>query len=173
MSNDYTPRKEEDEAFALPPVPYWLMRYDTEAVEGYGAECAEAARAPLIARIAELEAEVIITAAALAQTNTECKRLRAEVEAKAGEVEALRAALSQCAAAVGARAAPDCSVEFLACVPREVELVVEKLRADAERYRWLRDSEDLDTIAEVFEFTPATGWDAAIDAARKGEGSEG
>jgi hypothetical protein len=40
----------------------------------------------------------------------------------------LRQALSECATAVGAGAAPDCSVEFLRQVPREVELVVARLR---------------------------------------------
>lgn len=40
----------------------------------------------------------------------------------------LRQALSECAKAVGAGAAPDCSVEFLREVPREVGLVVAKLR---------------------------------------------
>ena len=51
--SDYTPRKEEekDEAFALPPVPYWMMRYDTEAVEDYGHAC----RAPLLAQIKRME----------------------------------------------------------------------------------------------------------------------
>jgi hypothetical protein len=40
----------------------------------------------------------------------------------------LREALSECAKAVGAGASPDCSVEFLREVPREVELFVAKLR---------------------------------------------
>lgn len=40
----------------------------------------------------------------------------------------LRTALSECATAVGAGASPDCSIEFLRDVPREVELFVSKLR---------------------------------------------
>jgi hypothetical protein len=40
----------------------------------------------------------------------------------------LREALSECATAVGAGVSPDCSVDFLREVPREVELVVAKLR---------------------------------------------
>jgi hypothetical protein len=54
----------------------------------------------------------------------------------------LREALSECATAVGAGVSPDCSVEFLREVPREVELVVAKLRErvaqleiDVEYYR--------------------------------------
>ena len=63
MSNEYTPRK-EDEAFALPPVPSHPFRksfgddwseMEYAAVEKYGHACAEAARAPLLGRIAELE----------------------------------------------------------------------------------------------------------------------
>jgi predicted RNase H-like nuclease (RuvC/YqgF family) len=40
----------------------------------------------------------------------------------------LREALSECATAVGGAVSPNCSVEFLREVPREVELVVAKLR---------------------------------------------
>jgi hypothetical protein len=97
----------------------------------------------------------------------------------AAEVEKLRAALSQCATAVGASAAPDCSVEFLACVPREVELVVEKYRADAERLNWLAAEFACNPhtgLGDVWYLPPRNlvGRDvrAAIDAARKGEGSE-
>jgi chromosome segregation ATPase len=56
----------------------------------------------------------------------------------------LREALSDCATAVGAGVSPDCSVEFLRKVPREVELVVAKLRervAELERERDKLDSE--------------------------------
>ena len=64
MSNDYTPRK-EDEAFALPPVPdhpescvsdYWSP-YELSAISAYG----HAVAAPLLARIAELENQLGIT----------------------------------------------------------------------------------------------------------------
>lgn len=51
-------------------------------------------------------------------------------KAVADDRDALRSALSQCAVVVGASASTDCSVEFLACVPREVELVVGKLRTE-------------------------------------------
>jgi hypothetical protein len=63
--------------------------------------------------------------------------LRAEVENYGAQCFAacaehvagpLREALSECATAVGAGVSPDCSVEFLRKVPREVELVVAKLR---------------------------------------------
>ena len=42
----------------------------------------------------------------------------------------------------------------------------EALRADAERYRWLRDSDDLDAVDDVFSHTPGNQWNAAIDSAR-------
>jgi hypothetical protein len=92
------------------------------------------------------------------------------------EAEALRSALSQCATAIGASAAPECSVEFLACVPREVELVMAKLRVDAERWREVRRGQTLSVVDWVGVHLRAESADTAVDAAiaaRKGEGSEG
>jgi hypothetical protein len=81
----------------------------------------------------------------------------------------LRQALSECATAVGAGAAPDCSVEFLRQVPREVELVVARLRervAELERlvelYRvqwvereWMKHPQTIEAKAQ---------WDAVASA---------
>ena len=49
---------------------------------------------------------------------------------------------------------------------------VEQLRVDAERYRWLRDVEegsDAWNAASYIIECPTNEWDAAIDAARKGD----
>ena len=43
-----------------------------------------------------------------------------------------------------------------------------KLRADAERYRWLRDGEDVDASLFVLEASTEE-WDALIDAAMEDE----
>ena len=154
-----------------------------------------------LARIAELEATLSGKEAAWAFLNRSIGRLRAEVEAKAGEVEALRAVLTECAddleAEVNARASGDLPRR----IERDLEPVrkarallaqpagewvnplaaeVEALRADAERYRWIKAQGH----KGPFYFSK-TGQvdrdelDAAIDAARKGasqeadEGAEG
>lgn len=77
MSNDYTPRK-KDEAFALPPVPPWVGRkVSLNDLIHYR----HAVAAPLIARIAELEADLRISRDASKCLEADRARLRAEVEA--------------------------------------------------------------------------------------------
>ncbi|DAZ90897.1 TPA_asm: hypothetical protein Cy-LDV1_g23 [Cyanophage Cy-LDV1] len=168
MSNDYT----------LPPVPAhpdwqvdqcnWLER-ERDAIASYG----HAVAAPLLARIAELE---IQNTGLLDQHARDSKELRALCEQRdeyivtSRRLQADKRALLQ----GGQEQASE-----IARLRAEVEALKSALaaeQADAERYRWLRDSEDVDTIDEIFSFTPATGWDKSIDAAiaaRKGEGSEG
>jgi predicted RNase H-like HicB family nuclease len=59
MSNDHTPRK-EDEAFAFPPVPGCLAFKETEhrLITNYGQACAEHVRAPLVEENARLKEQV-------------------------------------------------------------------------------------------------------------------
>lgn len=63
MSNDYTPRKEEGEAFALPPLPksyihMGLHVWNERNLRDYGHACAEAARAPLAEENARLKEQI-------------------------------------------------------------------------------------------------------------------
>lgn len=169
MSADYT----------LPPLPLPGYAAFAPQVQAYGHSCAEHVMAPLLARIAELETRTRAQSLSLRAAESRITYLRSELAAKDGEVEKLRSALSQCATAVGASACADCSVEFLACVPREVELVVEKFRADAERLEWLSlkwGGLRGDYAAWVLR-RGGTGdlsdIRSFVDAARKGEGSEG
>jgi hypothetical protein len=50
------------------------------------------------------------------------------------EIDTLRRAVAACGTAVGAAVAPECSTEFLAHVPGEVELVMKRKTAMAERH---------------------------------------
>lgn len=53
---------------------------------------------------------------------------------------------------------------------RELEAERDALRADAERYRWLRDRHEYNIAAsEIVQEVSGEGWDAAIDRAL-GEG---
>jgi hypothetical protein len=104
MSNDYTPRK-EDEAFSLPPVPYLLgllAEGQRERIESYGHACAEAARAPLAEENARLQSKISELSAdltalvmngeggrlALAQEN---RRLLARIAELGKELEVVKA----------------------------------------------------------------------------------
>jgi hypothetical protein len=139
MSNDYTPRK-EDEAFALPPVPAGLsVPIGCERVaREYGERCAEAARAPLLARIAELE------------------QYEDMVILRCGELETFD--------------------EYRVAMQRDDSEILRaeaKARADAERYRWLRDNQSRLRTRDVLARHMRREWDAAIDAeiaAQRGEG---
>lgn len=106
------------------------------------------------------------------------------LERLAAENAELRKALSDCATAVGANAPQTCSAEFLCEVPREVMLVVNGLRMDALRYRWLRGSPDRRahmpcvyrmSQLKPWELVPVGGstMDKAIDAAMaEGKGDD-
>lgn len=56
-----------------------------------------------------------------------------------GHIDALRKALRDCAAAVGATVGEECSHQFHCLVAEEVKLVVEKLKAEVERLRTYHD----------------------------------
>lgn len=146
----------------------------------------------------------------LQKEHDEIDRLRAEVEAKAGKIQSLRDSLAECAddleTEVNARASgevprrierdlePVRKARALLAQPAgswvnplaaEVEALTEagaSLRADAERYQYLRDQcRNTDPDRMYFSVSRNIGhdWecvdklDDAIDAARKGEGSEG
>lgn len=49
----------------------------------------------------------------------------------------------------------------------ELEAQLEELAKDAERYRWLRDTQDGSALASVLRDSMRYMWDAAIDAAMK------
>lgn len=143
MSNDYT--------LPLPPEPSVRMTL-------YGERCAEAARAPLLERIAELEKSFDELAAAVGWTRERCDqdgdspvdvaiRLRADLAAKAGEVDALRAGIQKAIEEID-----DAGPKALKYARQELETAiaqpstpwvnplaaeVEKYRADAERLEWL------------------------------------
>ena len=61
----------------------------------------------------------------------------------------------------------DDELEIAACLLREQHAEIERLRRDAERYRWLRDKAppDIGDIASVRDSHDPSEIDAAIDAA--------
>lgn len=144
MSNDYT----------LPPVPslrLYQRGYERFDMEDYGHACAEHVRAPLLARIAELEAEnsALAESIALGPGVSEVKSASQEIDRLRAEVEALTAANAA-------------------------------LLADAERWRQHKKDRPVLLVTGYFGDGRMNRsvcdvealLDAAI-AARKGEGSEG
>lgn len=80
--------------YTLPPLPdiLWLTAKEEEAATAYGLQCAEAGRAPLLARIAELEAIVNTPQAddflRAVSTEAEHQRLRWGTDHDAGKTAA-------------------------------------------------------------------------------------
>lgn len=108
--------------YTLPPFPrgsvaFWALN-GREAAKQWGEQCAEAARAPLLARIAELDRRLLRRATVV----EEQKARIAELEAAYRGLDAYKRALSSRVGALEAQ---------LAQAP-----------ADAKRYRWLRECDD-------------------------------
>ncbi len=108
--------------YTLPclPGPAIAKKYGPQ-VEAYGHACAEAARAPLLARVAELEAENTALAESIAlgpgvsevkSASQEIDRLRADLAAKDGEVEALKSALAEARQEIDYRRSKEADIRF-------------------------------------------------------------
>ena len=81
--------------YTLPPFGGWIA--SPEEIEDYGRQCAEAARAPLLERIAELEAQNKLLSDDLDATEAERKRLLANIaELEAERDIDIRALLNVC-----------------------------------------------------------------------------
>lgn len=187
MSNDYT----------LPPA-YAFGLTQSRSLEDYG----HAVAAPLLARIAELEAARDSDYEFDAMRHDR-DRVSAEVEALTAANAALRECLRECADDLEAEVSARSSGELSRRIERYLEPVrkarallaqpstswvnplaaeMEALRADAERWKWRKENPTARLVyaGGSWRVENWTAWhpsaDAAVDAAiaaRKGEGSEG
>ncbi|TFF34901.1 hypothetical protein [Pseudomonas sp. RIT623] len=101
----------------------------------------------------------------------ECYGLLGKLSA---ENEALRKIISESATACGAAVSVECSIEFMSMLPAEIGSVVEGMRKDAERYRWLCEAFGVTKLpcaverilaGDVYVADGKSGVDGAIDAA--------
>lgn len=101
----------------------------------------------------------------------ECYGLLGKLDA---ENEALRKIINESATACGASVSVECSIEFMSMLPAEIGSVVEGMRKDAERYRWLCDRFGVTKLpcaverilaGDVYVADGKSGVDGAIDAA--------